>query len=70
MVLLSLLLVRLEDDPEGVDDAGDDPDHGQHDVEEEVAAAAPHDQDRQGREEESEDEGDQLAAVSHPDNLK
>ena len=40
--------------------------HRQQDVDHQVAAAAPHHQHRDGREEEGEDEGDQPGHVRHP----
>ena len=66
----AILGVVLEDDPEGVDHAGDVGEEGEQDVEEEGAAAAAHQEDGDGREEQGEDQGDEPATVtragSHP----
>ena len=51
----AILCVVLEDDPEGVDHAGDVGEEGEEDVEEEGTAAAAHQEDRDGREEQGED---------------
>ena len=60
----AILGVVLEDDPEGVDHAGDVGEEGEEDVEEEGAAAAAHQEDRDGREEQGEDQGDEPATIS------
>ena len=61
--------VLLEDNPEGVDDPGDDSEDGEEDVDEEVTAAAGDHEDGDGGEEEGADEGAKAVAVTHPELL-
>ena len=58
------LVAALEDDIEGVDDAGYDEGEAEHKVDEELDTEAVHEEDAGGGEEEAEDEGDEPPGVA------